>query len=97
MKAFTCRILLTTTRIIFNDELEFLLIKRLIVCSIIVAHKSMEKPNTPFPSRGKAIVKRMFWFAILMLALFHFPDPLDFSLCYCDAIGVLKQYKLKYS
>ena len=24
----------------------------------------MEKSNTPFPSGGKAIVKRLFWFAI---------------------------------
>ena len=64
VNVFTFRILLTTTRIIFSDRFEFLVIKSLIVCSIIVPHKSMEKPNTPFPNGGKAIVKRLFWFVI---------------------------------
>ena len=64
VKVFTCQILLTTARIIFSDELEFLFIKSLIACNITVAQKSVEKPNTLFPSGGKAIVKRLFWFAI---------------------------------
>ena len=51
--------LLTTTHIIFSDELEFLLIKSLIACSIIVARKPVRKPSTPFPSGGKAIVKKI--------------------------------------
>ena len=41
-----------------------MLIKPLMICSIIVAHKSVEKANTPIPSGVKAIVKRWFWFAI---------------------------------
>ena len=51
--------LLTTTHIIFSDELEFLSTKSLIACSIIVARKSVRKPNTPFPTGGKAIVKKI--------------------------------------
>ena len=47
----------------FSDELELLFIKSPIVCSI-VAHKLLEKPNTPFPSGEKAIVKRLLWSAI---------------------------------
>ena len=88
---------MTTKCIIFSDELEFFLIKSFIVHSIIIPHKSVEKPNTPFPSGGKAIVKRLFFSLVLMLELFHFPDILDFYLCYYDAKGGLKQYKLKYS
>ena len=64
VKVFTCQILLTTARIIFSDKLVFLFIKSLVVCNITVAQKSVEKPNTLFPSGGKAIVKRLFWFAI---------------------------------
>ena len=55
---------MTTTCIIFSDELQFLSIKPLMICSIIVAHKSVEKANTPIPSGVKAIIKRWFWFAI---------------------------------
>ena len=88
---------LPSTLIIFNDELEYLVIKSFIFCSIIDAHKSLEKPNTPFPSDEKATVKRLSWFAISNACIFHFSDLLDFSHCYCDAIGGLKQYRLKYS
>ena len=62
--AFTCLILLTTTQMTFSDKLEFLVKKPLIVFSIIVAHISVEKPNTPFASGGKVSVKRLFWFVI---------------------------------
>ena len=41
----------------------------------------------------KLLLKDCFGLLFLMLALFHFPDLLDFSLCYCDAMLVLKQYK----
>ena len=46
MIIFTCGISLTTSRIIFSDELEFLSKKSIIFCSIIVAHKLVEKSNT---------------------------------------------------
>ena len=51
---------MTTTQIIFSDEVDFLLIKSLIVCSIIVSHTSVEKPNTSFPSGANTIVKKLF-------------------------------------
>ena len=63
---------MTTTHVILSDELKFLLIKYLIVFSIIVPHKSVEKPNIPFPSGGKAIVKRLFWFAISNARIIRF-------------------------
>ena len=64
VNVFTRRILLTIIRIIFREELEFSVIKSLIVCSIIVARILTDKPNTPFASAGKAIAKRLFWFLI---------------------------------
>ena len=64
VKVFTCQILLTTARIIFSNELEFLFTKSLIVCNITVAQKSVEKPNALFPSGGKATVKKLFLFSI---------------------------------
>ena len=46
-----------------SDKLGIWLIKSLNFRNIIVTHKSMQKPNTTFPSGGKA-VKRLFWFVI---------------------------------
>ena len=72
MNVLTCRILLTITRIIFSDKLEFLIIKSLIVRSINVVHILVEKPNTPLASGGKAIVKRIFCLVISNARIFPF-------------------------
>ena len=64
VNVFTCRISLTTTRMIFSDKLEFLLMKYLIDCSIIIAHVSVDKPNIPLARGGKAIVKILLCFVI---------------------------------
>ena len=69
---FTCWILLTATQTIFRDKLEFLVIKSLIVCTIIVARISVEKPNAPFTSGRKAIDKRLFCFVIANACLIPF-------------------------
>ena len=63
----------------FRIELEFLLTKYPIFCSIIVARKLVEKSNTLFPSGRKSTVKRLFGSLFLLLALFHFSDLLDFT------------------
>ena len=41
-------------------------------------HKSMEKSNTPFPSGGKTIVKRLFWFAIFNACIVPFSRSSSF-------------------